>query len=246
MLRDIDFQYRYSQIDEYKPSEFCLQALSNSTKLDLGLGYFSSASFNVLAIGMARFILNGGIMNLYINQYVSSDDFELLKGSHDNKFDDSIALTFNQLKTTFQKRDEHFFQCLAYLIQTSRINAKIVVLENGGLPHEKYGIFTDEIGNKIYFNGSMNMTAFAIMGNLESIECTCSWKGDDSKEKVDSFENHFQKVWTGECKGVKIYDAKKFCGEVLKSYPNQDPDELIKREREFVKYNEYATFSFKI
>ncbi len=234
MLGDIVFQYRYSQIDEHKPSEFCLQALSNSTKLDLGLGYFSSASFNVLANGMARFILNGGVMNLYINQYVSSEDFELLKGSYDNKFDETIALTFNQLKNTFQKRDQHFFQCLAYLIQVSRINVRIVVLDNGGLPHEKYGIFTDEIGNKIYFNGSMNITAYAILGNLESIECTCSWKGEDSKEKVDSFESHFKKVWSGDCNGVKIYDAKKFCREVLKTYPNQDPEELIKREQEIV------------
>ena len=161
MLKDKIFHYRYSQIDAHQPAEFCLQALSNSVKLDLGLGYFSSASFNVLAHGMARFISNGGIMNLYINQYVSNEDFELLKGKHDNKFDDSLALTFNQLKSTFQKRDEHFFQCIAYLIQALRINIKIVVLKNGGLPHEKYGIFTDEFGNKIYFNGSMNMTTFS-------------------------------------------------------------------------------------
>ena len=234
MLADKDFYYSYSQIDEHQPSEFCLQALSNSTKLDLGLGYFSSASFNVLANGMARFILNGGVMNLYINQYVSQEDFELLKGSHDNKFDDTITLTFNQLKATFQKRDEHFFQCLAYLIQSSRINVKIVVLNNGGLPHEKYGIFTDEKGNKIYFNGSMNMTAYAILGNLETVECTCSWKGEENKEKVDNFEKHFHKIWDGDCEGVRIYEAKKFCNEVLKTYPNQDPEELIRKEQEFI------------
>lgn len=234
MLADKIFQYRYSQIDAYQPAEFCTQALSNSVKLDLGLGYFSSASFNVLAYGMASFISNGGVMNLYINQYVSNEDFELLKGSHDNKFDDSITLSFHQLKSTFQRRDEHFFQCLAYLIQVSRINVKIVVLKNGGLPHEKYGIFTDEIGNRIYFNGSMNMTAYAILGNLESIECTCSWKGEDSLERVNSYEQHFHKVWEGDCEGVMIYDAKKFCTEINNSYPNQDPEELIKKEKEFI------------
>ena len=234
MLSDILFHYRYSQLDEHQPSEFCHLALTNSVKLDLGLGYFSSASFNVLANGMARFILNGGVMNLYINQYVSNEDFELLKGCHDNKFDDTLALSFNQLKNTFQKRDIHFFQCLAYLIQSARINVKIVVLKNGGLPHEKYGIFTDEHGNKLYFNGSMNMTAFAILGNLETIECTCSWRGEENFDKVKSFEQHFHKVWSGNCCGVKIYDAKKFCNEVMKSYPNQDPEELIKREKDFI------------
>ena len=69
MLADKTFHYSYSQIDEHKPTEFCSLALKNSLRLDLGLGYFSSASFHVLANGMAQFIVNGGKMNLYINQY---------------------------------------------------------------------------------------------------------------------------------------------------------------------------------
>lgn len=235
MLSDKNFHYRYSQIDIHKPAEFCLQALSNSIKLDLGLGYFSSASFNVLALGFARFIVNNGIMNLYINQYVSKEDYELLKGCHDDQFDIDITNQFKKLKETFECRDEHFFRCIAYLIQEKRINIRVVVLENGGLPHEKYGIFTDEAGNKIYFNGSMNMTANAILGNLETVECTCSWKGEDSKEKVLNFEDHFHKVWNGTCDGVKIYEAKRFCSEILSSYPNQDPEQLLQREEDFIK-----------
>ena len=101
MLADKTFQYSYSQIDTHQPAEFCLQALSNSIKLDLGLGYFSSASFNVLANGMARFIVNGGTMNLYINQYVSKEDYELLKGQHDNKFDNDITLQFKKMSISF-------------------------------------------------------------------------------------------------------------------------------------------------
>lgn len=234
MLADKTFYYSYSQIDAHQPAEFCNNALSNSVTLDLGLGYFSSASFNVLANGMAKFIANNGRMNLYINQYISKEDYDLLKGTYDNKYDEIIKDSFVNLKRTFEKRDEHFFQCLAYLIQTGRINVKIVLLSNGGLPHEKYGIFTDEFGNKIYFNGSMNMTAFAILGNLETLECTCSWKGEDSQEKVLNFEQHFHKVWNGNCDGVIVHDAKHFCNEVIKTYPNQDPERLLEQEKEFI------------
>lgn len=235
MLSDKSFQYSYSQIDDHRPAEFCTLALANSIKLELGLGYFSSASFNVLANGMARFIVNGGHMNLYINQYISQEDYSLLKGQHDNnKFDKELVEKFQSLLHTFEKRDEHFFQCLAYLIQEKRINIKIVVLANGGLPHEKYGIFTDELGNKIYFNGSMNMTAYALVGNLETIECTCSWKGDDSREKVSAFESHFHKVWNGDCESVMVFEAKKFCNQILKTYPSQDPEQLLRREQELI------------
>ena len=235
MLSDKTFHYSYSQVDNHQPAEFCNLALSNSIKLDLGLGYFSSASFHVLANGMAQFIVNGGTMNLYINKYVTPEDYNLLKGNHDNKFDDEFASQFIVLKKTFEKRDEHFFQCIAYLIQKGRINVRIVVLNNGGLPHEKYGIFTDELDNKIYFNGSMNMTASAIIGNLETVECTCSWKGEDSRDKVFSFEEHFHKVWNGQCEGVRIYNAKRFCEEVMTSYPDQDPEMLLEKEKMFIK-----------
>ena len=49
MLADKTFQHIYSRSDAHRPIEFCLQALCNSVRLDLGLGYFSSASFNVLS-----------------------------------------------------------------------------------------------------------------------------------------------------------------------------------------------------
>ena len=81
----------------------------------------------------------------------------------------------------------------------------------------------------------MNMTANAIMGNLETVECTCSWNGNDSMTKVLNFEEHFNKVWSGNCEGVRIYDAKYFCSQIIKSYPNQDPELLLKREEEFIK-----------
>ncbi|MCD8288450.1 MAG: DEAD/DEAH box helicase family protein [Prevotella sp.] len=234
MLADKTFHYIYSNSDEHKPIDFCLQALSNSIRLDLGLGYFSSTSFNILSLGMAHFIVNNGIMNLYINKYITPQDYMLLRGDYDSKFDDDLVISFTELRDTLSKRDEHFFKCLSYLIKNNRVNVKIVILSDGGLPHEKYGIFTDEKGNKILFTGSMNLTAAAILGNLETVECTCSWKGEDSKGKVFTLEQHFNKVWNGDCDGVLIYDAKHFCNHIMKIYRDQDIDELMKNEEKFL------------
>ena len=101
MLADKIFYYRYSQIDEHKPAEFCSLALKNSLRLDLGLGYFSSASFHVLANGMAQFIVNGGKMNLYINQYMSEEDYELFKGKYDNYFDKRLVSSLFEMQKAF-------------------------------------------------------------------------------------------------------------------------------------------------
>ena len=235
MLKDKDFKYRYSTGRKDLPIDFCELALSNSTKFDIGLGYFSSASFNVLSVGFARFISNGGNMRLYINQHLTEDDYKLLQNDETVDFEGHILQSFYSLKTTLSKRDEHFFKCLSFLIQNKRIEIKIVVPKDGGLAHEKFGIFADEKGDKVAFTGSMNLTAAALVKNIETIECTCSWKSEDSKERIDVSEQDFSEIWTGSNESVLVFPAKKFCQEIVKTYPKVDSDELLLQEKEIIK-----------
>jgi superfamily II DNA or RNA helicase len=235
MLRDKDFKYRYSTGRKDLPFDFCELALSNSTKLDLGLGYFSSACFNILSVGFAHFISNGGNMRLYINQYLTEDDYKLLQSNEDVDFEDYILKSFYSLKTTLSKRDEHFFKCLSYLIQNKRIEIKIVVPRYGGLAHEKFGIFADGYSNKVAFTGSMNLTAAALVKNIETIECTCSWKSEDSRERIEISEQDFAEIWTGANESVLVFPAKKFCQEIVKTYPKVDADELLLQEKKIIK-----------
>ena len=63
MLRDVDFRYSYTSGEQgCSPVDFCELALVNSIQFDLGLGYFSSTSINVLSAGFARFIGRTGIL----------------------------------------------------------------------------------------------------------------------------------------------------------------------------------------
>lgn len=235
MLKDKDFKYRYSTGRKDLPIDFCELALSNSTKLDIGLGYFSSASFNILSVGFARFICNNGNMRLYINQYLTEDDYKLLQNNETVDFEERILQSFFTLKKTLSKRDEHFFQCLSYLIQRNRIEIKIVIPKDGGLAHEKFGIFTDENRDKVAFTGSMNLTAAALVKNIETIECTCSWKSEDSRERIEISEQDFTEIWTGKNESVLVFPAKKFCQEIIKTYPKIDSDELLLQEKEIIK-----------
>ena len=83
---------RYSSKRVHKPTEFFTKALSNSSTLCLGLGYFSSACFNVLACGFAHFVRNGGNMRMYINPHVTEDDYNMLR----NKDHDGIEASMLQ------------------------------------------------------------------------------------------------------------------------------------------------------
>lgn len=234
MLRDGDFKYRYSTGRKDLPFDFFEMSFSNSKSFDMGLGYFSSASFNILSVGIAHFISNGGNMRLYINQYLTEEDYKLLQISEKVDFEDYILQSFYALRKALSQRDEHFFKCLSYLIQTNRIEIKIAVPKDGGLAHEKFGIFTDQNNDKVAFTGSLNLTAAALVRNIETIECSCSWKSEDSGERIKLSEQDFSEIWDGKNNNVLVFPAKKFCQEIVKIYPNVDSDELLIQEKEII------------
>lgn len=233
MLKDINFRYSYTSGEPGgSPIEFCESALSNSIQFDLGLGYFSSTSINVLSAGFARFIVNGGNMRLYINEHISEEDYNLFKSGNPDGLETILLERYSELKKALSERNEHFFKCLALLLQQNRVQVRIIVKKDGGLAHQKVGIFTDKNGDKVSFTGSLNMTAGALLSNLETIECTCSWRGEDSYGKVQDSVQHYEKMWNGDNDDIILYEAKTFCQKIVTEYPNiKVSDLLVEEER---------------
>lgn len=233
-LKAESYEFRYSTKRDHTPTEFFTKALSNSCKLDLGLGYFSSACFNVLACGFAHFVKNGGVMRMYINPGITKDDYELLRNSDSAEFEKRLLSSYDDMFKIFSHRDELFFRCLAYLIRTNRIEIKIVVLKDGGIAHEKFGIFEDITGNKVAFNGSMNLTASGLVRNIEVIDTTCSWQGEDAAKRINCYQEDFNTIWEGFNSNIDIYPAEDFCNRIVASYPEDTIDELVRFEEKVV------------
>lgn len=113
MLKNLNIQYRYTTGGENAPFAFFTDALSNSSNFDLGLGFFSTASFNVLSTGFAKFISNGGTMRLYINQYLSEEDYVAITTLPVEILDRKLIADFESMRNLLSKRDRHFFNCLS-------------------------------------------------------------------------------------------------------------------------------------
>lgn len=229
------FELRYSTRREHKPTDFFNKALSNSSRLDLGLGYFSSACFNVLASGFAHFVKNGGKMRLYINPNVSEEDYNLLRNSDRGEFEQYMINSYNELRKIFSRRDELFFRCLAYLIRNQRIEVKIVLLKEDGIAHEKFGVFTDTEGNEVAFNGSMNLTAHGLTKNIDTIDAVCSWRSFDDKKRIRCYHDDFKCIWDCEDPDILVYPAEDFCKHIVTEYPSDDVDELVILEKDVVR-----------
>lgn len=194
MLKDVYFKHSYSSgYDE--PKEFFTEALIESSTFDLGLGFFSSSGIRSLAYGFALFIANGGKMRVVINHFLSKEDKEAIENGQKHLVDNCesrILSDIAELTKTLSKEDEHFFQCLSYLISINRIEFVATISTKGGLGHDKYGIFTDEKGNKVAFIGSANFSHSALELNGETI--TVFTSSDDDK-RIAEYQTLFDKSW---------------------------------------------------
>ena len=195
MLRDCDFELTYSTGLQHEPKEFFTEALIESKSFDLGLGFFSSSGIRCLAYGFALFIANGGKMRVVINQILSEKDkIAIMKGQGGDidDFESRILNNVSQLCTTLSREDEQFFKCFSYLISIDRIEFVATISTQGGLGHDKYGVFTDEKGNKVAFSGSANFSQTAMELNGETITAFTSWKNPDY---VKDLEDKFNDNW---------------------------------------------------
>jgi len=194
MLNDVHFKHSYSSgIDE--PKEFFTEALIESSTFDLGLGFFSSSGIRSLAYGFALFIANGGRMRVVINHILSKEDKDAIENGQKHivdGFEDRILTDVVRLTKTLSKEDKQFFRCLSYLISINRIEFIATISTKGGLGHDKYGIFTDEKGNKVAFIGSANFSQTALELNGETI--TVFTSPDDDK-RITEYQSLFDRSW---------------------------------------------------
>lgn len=226
MLNDVQFKHSYSSgYDE--PKEFFTEALIESSTFDLGLGFFSSSGIRSLAYGFALFIANGGKMRVVINHFLSKEDKEAIENGQKHlvdNYESRLLSDIAKLTKTLSKEDEHFFQCLSYLISINRIEFVATISTKGGLCHDKYGIFTDEKGNKVAFIGSANFSHSALELNGETI--TVFTSSDDDK-RICEYQTLFNKSWENDTPHlihIPINEVKTY---IRDNFPELSFEELL-------------------
>lgn len=239
MLNEENFHIVYST-GEHEPARFFFEALLHSKRFDLGLGYFSSTAINVLSAGFAWFIYRGGEIRIIMNDVLSTQDQQAIEEGMkkmDIEIEEKIIENIRILAKNLSKQNKHFFNCLSYLVCQKRIQflATRPLNNKGGIAHSKYGIFTDEAGNKVAFNGSANFSASALTKNVECISCYKSWsKSGDELERLDYFENLFHETWSGHSKNLQVVPIEKVNTYLREYFPVKSIQELLDEEKELI------------
>lgn len=242
MLRDAEFQPFYTSGEDHEPSEFLFDGLMQSHRFDLGLGYFRSSGFSTLAIGFASFLKNGGTMRFIINDSLAEKDkVAILQGAQadtDADYEKELLRDLETLTKTLTKRNAHFFNCLAWLISSERLEIIAVVPKNNkvGIVHHKFGIFTDVNGDQAAFNGSLNFSQYALNNNVESIWCEVSWDAHGmAGRRIAEMIRLFENTWSGNSKSVRIIPLEDVKTAIFNKFPKKTIKELVEEECELAK-----------
>ena len=91
----------YRTGSEHEPIAFYMDALIESTRMDLLLGYFSSSAISVLALGFAKFLSNGGRVRMVINHILSQQDKDAVLAGHHSREQDYPFTVENFIELTY-------------------------------------------------------------------------------------------------------------------------------------------------
>lgn len=238
MLNDLTLSPsgEYRTGSENEPIAFYMDALLESKRLDLLLGYFSSSAISVLSIGFAKFLSNDGRVRMVINHILSQQDKEaLLTGRNTNERDYQFTLDdFNQLKKNLDAYGRHFFECLAWLIASRRIEIVAVrPLSHRGISHYKSGVFYDGI-NEIKFQSSCNFTASGLLENLEELFVKCSWETKSDEGAIKEYQVYFDQIFNQKADFVEHIPFEAIEVAIQNEFGDRNLNELLVQEEQLI------------
>ena len=227
----------YRTGSDWEPIVFHLDALLESNKLDLLLGYFSSSAINILALGFAKFLSNGGRVRMIVNNILSEQDKKtILKAQQTLEYTYNFTVNdIQRLKSSLDEYGQHFFECLAWLISSKRIQIRAIKPKsNQGISHYKSGIYSDG-RNQVRFKSSCNFTASGLLENLEELSIRCSWKSQEDTQAIVEYHKYFEEIFNGKADFVEHIPIEDVEIAIYHEFGGKDIQELIVQESELLK-----------
>ena len=237
MLNSIKYPetLEYSSDGKNFPIEFFMQTIPVCKQIDLKLGYFSSNAIRTLAYGFAQFIHNGGILRIITNHFLSIKDKILISDEfidnevHEDEIKYIIDNDLKELAQVLENGDQHFFDCLKYLLKHQRLQIIPVKLKPNRLAHFKQGVLDDGI-NQVYFNGSCNFTYSGLIDNGESLSIARSWGEISERLKIKENIETIERICNKEDEGFEYLKPDQIIGIIQKTGKDRQLDELIDDE----------------
>lgn len=206
-LRDLDVRFTYDTSTSDFIRDFFVPLLSESISYDRGVGFFSSGWLRVASEGMIAFAANGGKARWVISPVLTAQDWNALCMGQQAREDPVLYKALERdLHQLAKDLHENTLSALAWMVADGIIEFRIA-LPRGALDgdfHDKFGVFADESGNRVSFNGSYNDSVKGLR-NYESIKVFPSWR-PEFQELVLSDVERFEGLWDNADPNVEVVE----------------------------------------
>lgn len=190
--------------------DFFVPCLSWAKRYDRGVGFFTSGWISKTAEGLANFASNGGKARWITSPILDEKDYEVFKSINDYK---TLTTRFRQIilngiDKLSAEIATNTLNALGWMVYDNILEFKFafpINKLNGGDFHDKFGIFSDDLGNMISFSGSVNDSAKGF-NNYESIKVFKSWEGAAKYIQVDV--DRFDKLWNNKDKNLMVIPSE--------------------------------------
>jgi superfamily II DNA or RNA helicase len=239
MLKQVNWSENraYRTGAKHEPVEFYLNGIANAKKADLLLGYFSFATINLLSIGFAKFLYNGGKLRVVANNVLTPKDKDTIGmvSEIDDEDDELIDLTdIEKLANRLNEYGTHFFRCIAWLIKKGRIEILLVRPKGKmGVSHYKSGVFYDD-EHQVGFKASCNFTPYGMLENLEEVDVFLSWENSRSSKAIKSQQEYFEEIIEKKNDAVEYVSFDEIETSIRNKFGSAELEELIKSEKELI------------
>lgn len=229
-LRQLSIGLSYRSGRDNLIQDFLVPCMQKSVLYRRSAGYFTSYGLALAARGVASLVKNGGEMHLVVSPKLEKEDEDALQSAIENPEEVLAKIVQKSLFDVEDSLTKDRLNALAWLAVTGHLKLKLALRidENRricrGIYHEKVGIFSDQEGNHVAFNGSANETAGGFIENFESIDAFRSWH--DAEGRVEEKIQNFEALWKNETPGLKTFDFSQASKNLLEIFrnPQQFPD----------------------
>jgi superfamily II DNA or RNA helicase len=217
VLRQLKLKSVYRSDEDSILADFYVPSLSQSISYDRAVGYFSSSMLSYAAQGIAALIEKQGTMRLVVGGEITQEESDAILNGYDLRaISERVGTSF--CKTIEQVVEELSYarlQALSWMIAQGALSVK-VALKRQGMYHEKIGIFRDQEGDEVVFQGSANETVNALLPeyNFESINVFPSWE-EAFRAHAEPYVSGFERLWANKSRGTLVLDFPEAAREKL-------------------------------
>jgi superfamily II DNA or RNA helicase len=229
-LSALDLNTEYRSLKDDPVGNFYVRCLREASTYDRAVGYFRSTVFIVVGAAIIEFARRGGTIRLICSPDLDHQDVEQIALGYAQRSEKIAATLIAQFDVLLADvRTSYSARTLATLISTGSLEIRIAERrDRRGIYHEKIGVFSDTLGNKVSFKGSTNETwsGWHSNGNFESIEVFCNWRAGLEEKRVARHAGHFDTLWSQQDPDIEVSRVPATVAEHMQRYAANKLEEL--------------------